>query len=196
MRETTLAGLGIQAGPDLMAFLNATRSPRAFAHVTRRVGRHLLDLLRYGRATQLVNGNALVARLARSAVDLGVEIRTSSPALRLLTRDGVVHGAVMRGQAGEVDVHARRGTVLATGGFPHDRARRREQFPHVPTGDEHWSVTPSAATGDGLRLAEAVGGAQDTSLASPAAWCPVSLVPWPDGTTGHYPHIIERANQG
>jgi succinate dehydrogenase/fumarate reductase flavoprotein subunit len=196
MRETTLAGLGIQAGPDLAAFLNATRSPRAAVHVARRLGRHLFDLLRHGRATQLVNGNALVARLARSAADLGVEILTSTPALRLVEQDGAVRGAVVGTATGEVTIQAVRGVVLASGGFPHDRDRRRAQFPHVRTGDEHWSVTPASASGDGLRLAEAVGGAQATGLAAPAAWCPVSLVPWPDGSIGHYPHIIERAKPG
>src|SRR5271166_962248 len=28
------------------------------------------------------------------------------------------------------------------------------------------------------------------------AWCPVSLVPFPDGTTGLFPHIIERGKPG
>ena len=196
MRETTLAGLGIQAGPDLAAFLNVARSPRAAAHVAKRLGRHLVDLLRHGRATQLVNGNALVARLARSAVDLAVDIRTSSKVLRLLTQDGAVCGAVVGGPGGETEIQAGRATILASGGFPHDRARRMALFPHTPTGEEHWSVAPPSASGDGLRLAEAVGGALDTSLAAPAAWCPVSLVPWPDGSIGHFPHIIERAKPG
>ena len=44
MRETTFMGMTIQAGPDLAAFMNVTRSPRAFAHAARRFGRHLIDL--------------------------------------------------------------------------------------------------------------------------------------------------------
>jgi succinate dehydrogenase/fumarate reductase flavoprotein subunit len=196
MRETTLAGLGIQAGPDLAAFLNATRSAKAAAHVARRVGRHLFDLVRHGRATQLVNGNALVARLARSAADLGVEILTSAPALRLVAEGGAVRGAVIGTERGEVVIRAARATILASGGFPQDRALRATLYAHAPTGEAHWSVALPSATGDGLRMAEAVGGALDASVASPAAWCPVSLVPWPDGTTGHFPHIIERAKPG
>lgn len=196
MRETTVMGLGIQAGPDLAAFMNVTRSVKAFIHVTRRFGRHILDLLRYGRATQLVNGNALVARLARSAKDLGVQILVSSPIEHLIVEQGGACGAVVQRQGVATTILANHAVILAAGGFPHDVERRKALFPHMKTGAEHWSVTPASASGDGLRLGESAGGSVDTSLASPAAWCPVSLVPFADGTVGHYPHIIERAKPG
>src|SRR4051812_44662770 len=67
--ETSFLGMGIMAGPDLQAFLHATRSPRAFVHCAVRVARHLLDLLRYRRGMSLVNGTALIGRLLRSALD-------------------------------------------------------------------------------------------------------------------------------
>ena len=47
-----------------------------------------------------------------------------------------------------------------------------------------------------MRLGESVGGQVDGTLAAPAAWCPVSLVPYPDGSTGRFPHIIERGKPG
>lgn len=72
MRETSFMGMPIMAGADLSAFLNLTRSLKAAWHVTWRFTRHLLDLAVHGRAMQLVNGVALVARLAKSAEDLGV----------------------------------------------------------------------------------------------------------------------------
>nr|WP_246387400.1 FAD-dependent oxidoreductase [Gluconacetobacter sacchari] len=196
MRETTLNGMGIQAGPDLRAFLNATRSPRACLHALSRLGRHTLDLLRYGRGTHLVNGNALIARLMLSASKAGVRLLPASPARELVVEQGRVAGAVLERAQGNLTVRARAGVVLATGGFPHDVARRKALFPHTPTGREHWTVAAPGTTGDGLSLAESVGAAIDLSVASPAAWCPVSLVPFPDGTTGHYPHIIERAKPG
>jgi succinate dehydrogenase/fumarate reductase flavoprotein subunit len=88
MRETTFMGMTIQAGPDLAAFMNMTRSPRAFIHVTSRFGRHLVDLALHRRGMQLRNGLALIGRLLRSASDLGVDLRTSSPAVRLLREGG------------------------------------------------------------------------------------------------------------
>ncbi|MFO1072859.1 MAG: FAD-dependent oxidoreductase [Geminicoccaceae bacterium] len=193
LRETTFWGMTIQAGPDLAAFMNLTRSPRAFLHVTRRLGRHLLDLARHGRGLQLRNGLALVGRLLRSAADLGVELRTDAPAIRLLQEDGRVVGAVLRTSTGEVPVRAARGVVLATGGFPHDATRRERLF---PANEGHATLAVPSATGDGLRLGEAAGGSVDESLAAAGAWCPVSLVPYPDGTTGRFPHIIERGKPG
>ena len=41
-----------------------------------------------------------------------------------------------------------------------------------------------------------MGGRVDGTLPAPGAWCPVSLVPFPDGTVGRFPHIIERGKPG
>ncbi|QJQ94184.1 MULTISPECIES: FAD-dependent oxidoreductase [Halomonadaceae] len=196
MPETAWIGMPIQAGPDLAAFLNVSRSLSSFIHVARRVSRHLYDLARYGRAMQLVNGVALIGRLAKSAAALGVELRVASPAKRLLHDGERVSGVVVEASDGELILNARRGVVLAAGGFPWDVERRRELFPRTPTGEEHWPLPPSSASGDGLRLGEAVGASVDTSLYSPVAWAPVSLVPWRDGRIGHFPHIIDRGKPG
>jgi succinate dehydrogenase/fumarate reductase flavoprotein subunit len=196
MPETAFLGMPIQAGPDLMAFLTATRSLKSFVHVARRVTRHLYDLARHGRAMQLVNGVALVGRLAKSADDLGVELRVASPAKRLIREAGRTTGVVVETPDGEVTLNARCGVVLAAGGFPWDIARRKALFPRTPTGKEHWPLPPPSASGDGLRLGESVGGEVDTSLYSPVAWAPVSLVPYRDGHVGHFPHIIDRGKPG
>lgn len=192
LRETTFWGLTIQAGADLRAFLSMTRQPRAFVHVARRMTRHMWDLARHGRAMQLRNGSALVARLMRAAADLGGEFRTSSPALRLVQESGRITGAVLEMNGAEVTVRARCGVVLASGGFPQDAARRAAQFPHNAT---HVTLAVPTATGDGLRMAEAVG-AHQGQTASPGAWCPVSLVRWSDGREAPFPHIIERGKPG
>jgi succinate dehydrogenase/fumarate reductase flavoprotein subunit len=103
---------------------------------------------------------------------------------------------VLSAPEGEITVRARRGVLLAAGGFPSDVARRRELFPRTPTGHEHWTLAPPEATGDGITLGESAGGLFDTSLASPAAWCPVSLVPYRGGRVGTYPHIVDRGKPG
>ena len=193
LRETSFMGLTIQAGPDLGAFMNVTRSPAAFVYVARRVGRHFVDLALHGRAMQLRNGIALVARLLRSAADLSVDLRTSCRVKRLLQEGGAVCGAVLSTHQGDTVVRARHGVVLAAGGFPHDETRRRLMF---PAPEQHWTVAVPSATGDGLRLGEEAGGKVDASLAAPGAWCPVSLVPHSDGTIGRFPHIIERGKPG
>jgi succinate dehydrogenase/fumarate reductase flavoprotein subunit len=195
--ETSFLGMGIMAGPDLTAFLSASRGDvRGLLHATRRVGRHVYDLLTRRRGMQLVNGTALVGRLLRSALDLGVDVRVGSPVAELLRDNGRVTGVVATTPDGPLRVTASRGVVLAAGGFPHDVTRRRALFPRTPTGTEHWSLAPTTADGAGTALGESVGGTVRTDLASPAAWCPVSLVPYRSGRTGVFPHIMDRAKPG
>jgi succinate dehydrogenase/fumarate reductase flavoprotein subunit len=196
LAEIAPFGMGIASGADLGHFLKFGRSWRSSVHVARRVSRHLFDRARAGRGLYLVNGNALAARLGKSAVDRGVELRFAAPAQRLLLEGGCVRGAVLGGPGGETEVRARRGVVLACGGFPHDRARIAALFPHAPDGTAHWSAAPATNTGDGLRLAEAVGAVVETAYPDAGAWAPVSLVPHRDGTTGTIPHLIERAKPG
>jgi succinate dehydrogenase/fumarate reductase flavoprotein subunit len=196
LRETSFMGMPIMAGADLGAFLTLTRNWRSALHVAKRLGRHLLGLAIKGRATHLVNGVALVARLAKSAEDLGVLLWESAPAKSLIHDQGRVAGAVVDTPKGPVAIHARKAVVLAAGGFPNDIERRKALFPRTPTGQEHLALPPLGANGDGLRLGESVGAAVATDLVSPVAWCPVSAVPYKDGSVGHFPHIIERGKPG
>ena len=196
MRETSFIGMPIMAGADLGAFLTVTRSFKSLRHVVKRICRHLWDLAVHGRAMQLVNGVALVARLAKSAETLGVRLIESAPARRLIVEGGAVRGAVVATSGGEIEIRAARGVVLAAGGFPNDVARRKELFPRTPTGEEHLALPPQSCAGDGIRLGESAGGSLFTDLASPVAWAPVSKVRHADGSTGHFPHIVERAKPG
>src|SRR6266478_5413205 len=196
MRETSFMGMPIMAGADLMAFLSVTRSMKSFFYVSKRFVRHLLDLVMYQRAMQLVNGVALVARLAKSAEKLGVRLIESGPAKRLILEDGVVRVAVISTAQGEIEIRAAKGVVLAAGGFPNDVKRRKALFPRTPTGLEHLALPPKSCSGDGITLGESAGGSLVTDLASPVAWAPVSKVEYADGSIGHFPHIIDRAKPG
>ena len=186
-------GMGIASGADMRHFLNATRKPASFVHVVRRVTKHLYERARYGRGLTLVGGNALVARLYASARDLGVEVLTNAPASAPLVHEGRVVGVRL---ADGREFRARRGIVLAAGGFPHDEARKARLFAHAPTGREHYSAAPETNTGDGLRIGEAAGGAVAADLAHAGAWAPVSLTRRADRTLARFPHLIERAKPG
>jgi succinate dehydrogenase/fumarate reductase flavoprotein subunit len=192
--ETSFLGMGVMAGPDLQAFLSASRgNPRGLLHATRRVTRHVFDLVTRRRGMQLVNGTALIGRLLRAALDAGVNVQVRTPVTALIQDDdGRVTGVV----AGGKRITATRGVVLAAGGFPQDVARRKALFPRTPTGAEHWSLAPETADGAGTTLGESVGGRLRTDVASPAAWCPVSLVPYRSGRRGVFPHIMDRAKPG
>ncbi|TRW96501.1 FAD-dependent oxidoreductase [Paracoccus sp. M683] len=187
--ETTLRGLTIQAGPDLKAFMTATRNIRSFAHVAGRVSRHAADLAIHGRAMQLRNGSALIARLLRSALDLGVNLRPD------VTVSGLIrHGPRITGiETSDGAILADRGVVLATGGFPNDPALRARL---LARNAEHLTLAVPTATGDGARLALSVGAAFSVEADAPAAYCPVSRVIWPGGVEGGFPHIIDRGKPG
>jgi succinate dehydrogenase/fumarate reductase flavoprotein subunit len=194
--ELTVFGIMLGSGKDIVHFMRATKSLVSAAYVARRLSKHCLDVLRHGRGMTLTNGNALVGRLARSAFDLNIPLWRSSPVRELIVEDGTVRGAVVEREGRSIRIVAKRGVVLACGGFPHDVARRKAMFPHAPTGSEHWSPGPIGNTGDGLRLAEAAGGRIEDSLPNAAAWVPVSLTTRKDSSQGVMPHFIDRAKPG
>ncbi|WP_084619103.1 FAD-dependent oxidoreductase [Thalassobaculum salexigens] len=197
LKEITFLGMMIGSGKELLHFFNVTKSLTSAAFVGRRLVSHAVDVATKGRSMRLTNGNALAGRLAKSAFDRGVRLWTSAPAVDLVRdADGAVTGAVIEREGKRVTIAARRGVVLASGGFPQDLERRKRLFPHAPSGAEHHSPAPPGNTGDGLRLAETAGAALDESLPNAAAWVPVSKVPWPDGSVGVFPHFIDRAKPG
>jgi len=194
--ELTVFGMMLGSGPEIRHFMRAFRSPASFVFVVRRLARHALDVLRHGRGMTLTNGNALAGRLARAAMDLGIPVWLESRVTQLMQEQGGVAGALVERPGERLQVRARRGVVLACGGFPHDLARRSMLFPHTRDGSGHYSPSPAANTGDGLRLAEAVGGRVDTSLPHAAAWVPTSVTRRADGSAGVMPHFIDRAKPG
>lgn len=196
LKEITFVGMAFNASKEVQHFFKATSSLTSFVYVFRRLLSHSFEMVRYGRAMRLTNGNALVARLAKSAFDLGIPIHVDTPAVRLLGPPGEVQGAMVRMKGVETRITTRKGVVLATGGFPLDEERRKQLFPHAPTGKEHYSPAPPGNTGDGLRLGRSAGAETEDGLPNAAAWIPVSRVPYRNGTVGHFPHLIDRYKPG
>jgi succinate dehydrogenase/fumarate reductase flavoprotein subunit len=181
---------------DLKHFFRVTRSLKSFFYVAKRLTLHVKELALYRRAVQVTSGNALAARLAKSALDLGIPILTSTPVEQVLMEEGRAVGVLVSGPGGEERISARRGVVLATGGFPHDAKRIAKAYPHVKRGHEHLSPTPKGNTGDGANMAEAVGGVVDIRFQEPAAWMPVTRVDFGTGEVGVFPHLLDRYKPG
>ena len=188
--------MGLNSGPDLKHFLNATRSLTSAIFVVSRMLAHGRDVVVHGRGVRLVNGNALAARLLRTALDRKIPLWLSSRAVSLVKENGRVTGAMVEKQGETILVEARRGVVFAAGGFPHDEARTRGHFKHLKSGTLHASLTPEGNTGDAFRMAEDVGAAIDDSFSNAAAWVPVSLIRRKDGSVGKFFHLIDRAKPG
>ncbi len=196
MPESTFMGMGLNSGPDLKHFLNATKSLRSALFVASRILAHGRDVMVHGRGVRLVNGNALAARLLKTALDRGIPLWPSAPAVELLQENGRVAGAIVEKDGKALRVDARHGVVLAAGGFPHDADRTRRQFRHLHAGAAHATLTPEGNTGDALRMAEDVNAALDDSFSNAAAWVPVSLIARKDGSVGRFFHLIDRAKPG
>lgn len=192
-RELSLFGMGVSSGSDLGHFYRFGRSVKSTLRVCMLLAKYGWDKVRYGRGQTLVNGNALIARMAKALLDLGVPVWTFSPAQELLFEGDRVVGARVNRNGRLVDVRARRGVVLASGGFAHNIERRSDAYPHAALADEHVSLTAPGNVGDGARMAEQAGGYVDTQVSNAGAWMPISKVPRPDGSWGG---IIHSVNQG
>jgi succinate dehydrogenase/fumarate reductase flavoprotein subunit len=190
--ELTVFGIMIGSGAELVHFMRWSKSIESAFFVARRLLGHGAATLFHGRGVRLTNGNALAGRLLKSALDAGVELRASTALKSLIRENGRVSGAVLESQGVEIRVTARKGVVLACGGFPHDPERQKRLFRHAA----HFSPAPPGNTGDGLRLAEGAGAKIDESLPNPVAWVPVSRVPRGNGEYGLFPHFIDRAKPG
>lgn len=184
------------ANADLKHFFQFTKSFTSFKYVVKRLMAHAKELALYRRGINVTSGNALAARLARSALDLRIPIRTSTPAQELVTDGTRVVGALVKSPEGLQRIVARKGVVLAGGGFSHDKERIAKAFPHLRAGGEHFSPVPKGNTGDGARMAEKVGGRVDIRFSSPAAWMPTSKVPMGNGEFGAFPHLLDRYKPG
>ncbi|MEJ8825815.1 FAD-dependent oxidoreductase [Variovorax humicola] len=197
LRTITFIGMMFNSSnADLKHFFRATQSLASFAYVARRLATHLKELALYKRGINVTSGNALAARLAKSALDLGIPILTSHPAREILIENGKVAGARVDGEQGERRITARKAVVLACGGFPHDIRRIAKAYPHVARGGEHVSPTPVGNTGDGVNMAEALGAVVDIRFEDSSAWMPVSRVPYGKGEVGVFPHLLDRYKPG
>jgi succinate dehydrogenase/fumarate reductase flavoprotein subunit len=152
------------------------------------------DKLRgYPRGTRLTMGNALTARLLRSALDAGVTLR------RQVTVDGLtMEGRRVTGINTVVDgraekLLARRGVVLASGGFSANAKLRKDYMPYP---DQHVSIMSDDNTGDGMNLALTAGGSLDGQNLYNGVWAVVSTMTREDGYLARYAHLIDMSKPG
>lgn len=122
----------------------------------------------------LTAGRALIGRLllALSRTGHGT-VRTGYAVDRLVVEDGRVVGVEATTEAVRLRVRARRGVLLASGGFERNAALRTD---HEVPGDAAWSMAP-AGTNLGEPLAAAVDAGAATDLLEEGWWCPGLAMP-------------------
>ncbi|MGV0874590.1 3-ketosteroid-delta-1-dehydrogenase [Mycolicibacterium sp. XJ879] len=150
-----------------------SRVPRkGLPTVAKRLGQGVGGLL-LGRR-YAAGGQALAAGLFAGVLRENIPIWTDTALRRLTTENGRVTGAVVDHDGREVTVTARRGVVLAAGGFDHSM-EMRWKFQSDALG-EHMSLGADTNTGDAICCAQELGGAID--LMDQAWWFP-AVAPLP-----------------
>jgi 3-oxosteroid 1-dehydrogenase len=169
-----LAPKGIWFGPkDLRLFYLVRQSWRGKAVLVKLLWRMFRARVFGDRMAAI--GQSLAARMRLAMKDRGIPLWLNTPMTELIADvDGTVTGAVVEQDGRAVRIRARGGVILASGGFDHDLAWRRE---HLPLLEKDWSFGNPANMGDGIRAGEKVGGSTD--LLDEAWWFPAMC--WPDG---------------
>ena len=107
---------------------------------------------------RLTGGQALVAGLYAALRQRKIPLWLGAPMRELVQRDGRIDGVVVERDGKRVTLKARRGVLLAAGGFERNQAMREQYLPR-PT-DARWTGTPPQGnTGDAIQAGAAAGAA-------------------------------------
>jgi 3-oxosteroid 1-dehydrogenase len=145
------------------------RSPRAFAVATRVFARTRAAKLR--RQELLTNGASLIGQMLKALIDLRGEppIWTDAAMQDLIVDDGRVVGARVTHNGAPLNIEARKGVLLAAGGFSRNADMRRRYGGDQPN-DARWSIANAGDTGEVLETAMRLGA--KTDLLDEAWWLP------------------------
>ena len=143
------------------------RSWRAFAVSARVVLRTSAARLR--NQTLLTNGASLIAQMLHAVIADGVTVWPEAPLEDLITEDGRVVGVRTLRAGTPTLIRARRGVLLAAGGFAHN-PEMRQQFGGDQPNRARWSIANPGDTGEALQAAMRLGA--QTALMDEAWWLP------------------------
>jgi 3-oxosteroid 1-dehydrogenase len=144
-----------------------TSHPRAIWTTARVTGRMIVTRIRKRRLLSM--GQALVTGLRAGLARTGVPIWLNTAVTGLEISDGRITGVrATREDGSEVVVRARKGVLLASGGFEKSEDMRR-QYQRMPIGID-WTVGSPGNTGEGIRFGEVAGGVLE--LMDDAWWGP------------------------
>ncbi|MGW5715223.1 FAD-binding protein [Amycolatopsis sp. NPDC003865] len=162
------ASIGFPAMTEEIPYMmHFNRSARSFAVAARIARRGLMAKLR--RRPLLTNGSSLVGQLVEHAVAAGVQIWLESALTELVVEDGRVCGVRVRQRDSTKTVEARKGVLLAAGGFAHNAEMRQAHGGAQRTTGE-WSMANPGDTGEVLATAMELGARTD--LLDEAWWLP------------------------
>ena len=179
---------------DIPRLIGRFHSLSNFIYSAKLFFRYLVDRLTYERGTRIMMGNALIGRLFHSLRKRKVPILFGARIADLIGDARGITGARVSVGAREIVVKARKGVVLATGGFAHNKHLRDAFMPRpVPV----HSMSCDGNLGDGIEIGQRLGAITAPAQSTSGLWAPVSVVPRPDGSKGLFPHLVlDRAKPG
>jgi len=125
------------------------------------------------RRTNITLGGALAARLRLSLMERGVPLWLDTSLKELILEEGHVTGVLVEREGKPFRIQARKGVLLAAGGFERN-LELREKYQPKPTSTE-WTEGCDSNTGDTIPIGEAVGASFD--LMDDAWWSPSLIDP-------------------
>jgi 3-oxosteroid 1-dehydrogenase len=158
---------------ELRAVQYFNRSPRAFAVAMRVFAR--TRAARLGRRDILTNGASLIGQMLKALIDVRSDppIWTNTAMDDLIVEDGRVVGARVTRNGETLNVEARKGVLLAAGGFSRNADMRRRYSGDQPN-DGQWSIANAGDTGEVLQTAMTLGA--KTDLLDEAWWLPMVFI--------------------
>lgn len=166
---------------DVWLLSRAWSTPGGFVRgarfVFRMLGSLMLGQKKYGM------GAALVGSLMHIIQRQGTHVWVNSPVIDLVVEDGRVVGAVVKKHSRIVRVKARRGVMLAAGGFAGNKEWRQKYH-----GMDGWSSAPDGQLGQGIEVGQRVGGA--IGMMDDAWWGATTANP--DGGDGPHGFVLNE----
>ncbi|MGH3253113.1 MAG: FAD-binding protein [Trebonia sp.] len=165
------------------------RSPRSFAATARVVLRTYLSRLR--GQDLFTNGMSLIGQLTKLLLDCGVPIWLNAGVEELVVEGGRVVGVRAARNGAPTLIRARRGVLLAAGGFERNGEMRIKYSAETQPNEGAWTLGNAGNTGEVLAAAIALGA--KTDYLDEAVWLPGPRLEMARSTVAQarqYPHTI------
>ena len=171
-----------------------TKRPGWLWNTIKVMSRYYLDLpqrYRTPRDRRLTGGNSLLGQLRRALNAKKVPLKLGVALEELIMEDGRAVGALVNELGQRHSILARRGIILAAGGFERNQAMRESNLKTQGATSVLWSGSQAGNTGDAITAAERVGAKLE--LMDSAWWAPAIRLADEDRAR---PMFVERALPG
>lgn len=158
----------VEEFPQLTLVLRTWRGFATFARVIARTARAKLT-----RRPMAANGAALIGLLLHAGLKHGIRVWTESPVKEVVVENNRVAGVKVLHEGRESLIRARRGVLIACGGYARNLDMRKHHSRQPPSLE--WTFSNPGETGEVVAMAMQLGAAMD--LMDEAIWIPMTISP-------------------